>query len=441
MMAQYIKQADIFGRIGSGLGQGIGEQLPKEIERTRLASGLRELGQKQGLTPFQQFAELSGIPGITPQMVQSGSELLRQQGQNVGLRNYRSEESQQGQSPSNLLRNAISQKPKTPNETGIGLKKDPTGIVSQEGTQAALRNYIPRSRDQKLARAAQLQEENPALYPTVESALQAEDQEDKQNLAISQAEQASRKSQLDVLSNLRGELQKAKRDANIEIPENVYQQVENDVLDKVDRGLIKEDGAVKEAQKQLDAISRQYSSLKDVGRVGYIFRDTNDIKRNLRNIREGFKDRGDLENLADSYIAINGLSPGKGYYLAFPPSEIKSLNNILAKLQPIQPRITTERGFPEKSIDPVVSSKRTLEIAPALAEAMGKEGSPLAIGEVLNSLGYDRASWLEYLEKNRKKLQLTERQGRELGKPINSYPTMNDNYLFWSSGLEKLVEQ
>lgn len=440
-MVQYIKQGNVFGRLGAGIGKGLSEQVPKEIERARLSSGLRELGQKQGLTPFQQFAELSGLPGVTPQMIQSGAELLRQQGQNVGLRNYKNEPGQQDQSPANILRNAISKKTVPSDGGGIGLKKEPTGIVSEEGTQAALRNYIPRTRDQKLARAAELQEQNPALYPTVEAAMQAEDQEDQRNLAISQAEQGNRKSQFDVLNTLRGELQKAKTAANVEIPENVYQQVENDVLDKVNRGLIKEDRAVKEAQKELDKISRQYNALKAVGRVGYIFRDTNSIKRNLREIREDFKERDDLENLADMYITANGLSPGKAYYLAFPPSETKELNNILAKLPEIKPRTTVERGFGERTVDPVSSRKKTLEIAPELAKALGKDGSPLAVGEILNSLGYDRSAWLEYLGSNRKKLDLSERQGRELGKPNNFFPSMNDNYLFWSSGLEKLVEK
>lgn len=76
-MAQLIKQANIFGRIGSGIGQGLAEQIPKEVERHRLASGLKELGEKKGLTPFQRFAELSAIPGITPQQIESGSKLLR----------------------------------------------------------------------------------------------------------------------------------------------------------------------------------------------------------------------------------------------------------------------------------------------------------------------------------------------------------------------------
>ena len=79
-MAQEIKNANIWGRVGTEIGKGLSEQVPKEIERNRLASGLKELEGQQGLTPFQQFSRLSSIPGITPQMIQSGAELLRQQG-------------------------------------------------------------------------------------------------------------------------------------------------------------------------------------------------------------------------------------------------------------------------------------------------------------------------------------------------------------------------
>lgn len=75
-----LPRPSVFGRIGTGLGQGLAQQLPEEIERGRLASGLKSLSDQQGLTPFQQFSALASIPGITPQMIQSGAELLKQQG-------------------------------------------------------------------------------------------------------------------------------------------------------------------------------------------------------------------------------------------------------------------------------------------------------------------------------------------------------------------------
>ena len=62
-----VKPANIFGRIGSGIGKGLAEQLPKEIERGRLASGLKNLGQAGG-SQYEQIAGLLGTPGVTPEI-------------------------------------------------------------------------------------------------------------------------------------------------------------------------------------------------------------------------------------------------------------------------------------------------------------------------------------------------------------------------------------
>src|ERR1700690_3118350 len=86
-MAQQIKQANIFGRIGSGIGKGLSEQLPKEIERNRLAAGLKELGERKDLTPFQAFSAAPSLPGSTPQIQQTSGNLLMQQAYLNGLKN------------------------------------------------------------------------------------------------------------------------------------------------------------------------------------------------------------------------------------------------------------------------------------------------------------------------------------------------------------------
>jgi hypothetical protein len=80
-MSYEVKQGNIFGRIGKGIGQGLNEQLPKEIERSRLSSGLKKLSARaktEKLNPFDIFAEAAGTPGVTPQHLYTMSPILNQ---------------------------------------------------------------------------------------------------------------------------------------------------------------------------------------------------------------------------------------------------------------------------------------------------------------------------------------------------------------------------
>lgn len=432
-MAQYIKQGNIFGRIGSGVGKGLAEQLPKEIERSRLSSGLKSLGEKKELSPFQQFAELSSIPGVTPQMIQSGSELLRQQGIGEGLR--KTNQRDESRPFERYQNNNQSQ------------KEGSKSITTTDPLQSTINPVLPRTREQKLNRASELYENERQLYPTPQDAITAVENEEQTNQNINNALQNQRKGQQDVQSRVQNELRTAAQNAGINIPggtsvpDTVYQEIENKALDDVNNGERTELEAAKHYKKELDKVAREYQALDTVGNIDYLLRDKQDIKRNLREIRKGFKERDDLENLADSYISKNGLSPGKAYYLAYPPSETKELNNLFSRLPELKPEATTKRGFSETRVDPEKAKQKTLKIAPQLAEAMGKQGSPLAIAEELKARNYDEDAWLDYLGKNRKSLDLSERQGRELQKPKNTFPTLNDNWLFYFSGLDKLVEQ
>jgi hypothetical protein len=102
-MAQRIKQGNIFGRVGTGIGRGLAEQAPKEIEHHRLRTGLQSLADKadQGnLSPAQFLAQAAGTYGATPQMIQSFGELAKQQNRGNAYRN-----SAGGQSPPNASAN------------------------------------------------------------------------------------------------------------------------------------------------------------------------------------------------------------------------------------------------------------------------------------------------------------------------------------------------
>lgn len=106
-MAQKISSGNIFGRIGSGIGEGLAEQIPKEMDRSRLASGLQDFEKNhQDLSPMQQLARLSAIPGITPQMIQSFAEMSKIQNQGNAFRRAGQGQSQgqQGEGAENGMR-------------------------------------------------------------------------------------------------------------------------------------------------------------------------------------------------------------------------------------------------------------------------------------------------------------------------------------------------
>lgn len=429
-MAQYIKQGDIFGRVGSGIGKGLAEQLPEEINRGRLATGLNKLGQQEGLSPFQQFAGLASIPGATPQMIQSGAELLRQQGIAQGFRNTRE------QQQNNPLRSAADVSRASP-QPEIGLQQKSKGLVNPETTGVALRPYIPKTREQLLSRAADLYDQNRQLYPNPEAAMAAAAQEDQQNQAISHANQAARQSAIGVEDRVRGQLQNLRKDANVQIPDNVFQQVENDVLEKVEQGL-GELEATKEGQKKLDEISRQYKEFDTIGNWTAPFKDANATRRSLNSLRNDFRKRNDLENFADSLVGRNGLSYPKAYSVAYPIQEYKEVSSVLNSL----PELKNEMGFTKGYASPIKPEKQTIAAAKRLAPFIKSSGaSPLAVAEELRQKNYDPDVFLDYLGKNKDTLEMSARQERELNKTRNWFPSLNDIWFFVGSGLDKNVEK
>lgn len=75
-----------FGQAVTGFAEGankmLSEQLPKYFKQKALSQGLRNLSQRQGLSPTEQFTELASIPGVAenPALMQTYGKLLRQQG-------------------------------------------------------------------------------------------------------------------------------------------------------------------------------------------------------------------------------------------------------------------------------------------------------------------------------------------------------------------------
>jgi hypothetical protein len=114
-----VQQPSIAGRIGSGIGQGLAESLPKEMERGRLAAGLKQFEQEApGLSPLQQYSRLVPLLSGSPhgaQALQTIPEILKQERLRQSYRNKRPSQQEPIEQP-NLISGSIGSQGNYPNQ-------------------------------------------------------------------------------------------------------------------------------------------------------------------------------------------------------------------------------------------------------------------------------------------------------------------------------------
>lgn len=429
-MAQYIKQGNIFGRIGSGIGKGLAEQVPKEIERSRLSEGLQDISQRTGQTPFQQFASLLSLPGITPQAIQSGSELLRQQGM---LQNLQQEQQkQQQQQRSNQL-------PVSDQVLQQASQVDQRSLTTPRGVQATLNPFIPPSGEEQEAMARKLFVEQPQVYHTLDEARHAVNNKIAANQRRSDALINSRKLENDVQTEAENRLKNEINKLGANIPGRDISQLEKRAVEDIRTGALTEEEAAKKYGAEADKISRDYANVRSWGGIDLITNHAKDLRSAIKSVQKSFAARGRQRDLADTMIAENGLSTPFAYSLAMPVSDIKSLHDQIKALPVIKPELSSVGGgLSGLGITGVVEKERqqkTNNIVPRLARLMGKEGSPLAVAHELQEKGYDPQVWKDYLIENQKDLDLTTGQIEELGKTDKNFMGwLNDLWLKTFSG-------
>lgn len=427
MVQELTTQPTIFGRLGKGLAQGLAETVPKEIERNRLASGLQTFEKEHGnLTPIQQLARLSSIPGITPQMIQSFGDLAKQQAKGNALTQQRNSQHQPSPFPE-LKPKASAQTNETPS------------ITKSKPLEEIQRGYIPPTQDEIFTGAGRRYNENPALYNNdPQQAIAAEEmaaiREEKRNEAYQRQHENLNKIQ----DNVKNRLNTQASRLNVEIPSNTYSKIEDKAIQATkpisDGGEgLTEQQAMRKYGDELDEVSRDYKKLDSIGDWGITTNTPSSTLRSIKQLQNAFEKRGDTENFADSLVAGNGLSPKFAYAIAEPVSRVSSLSKTIKSL----PRLEPVETLFESKVPPDISIPKTLEIAPRLAEILKSDdkASPLAISYELEKKGYDPETWLEYVTEHQKELNLKANQLRQLEERQNLIGTWNDWWLSSWSGL------
>ena len=426
-----VKQANIFGRLGTGIGQGLAEQVPKEIENYRLRTGLKDLADTSetgNLSPAQFLAKAAGTYGITPQMTQSFGDLARQQQKGRALSEYQRASEQQKYKPF----------PIQEQEKPAASPQESPSITRAKDLQEIQKGFITPTFEQKQQEAARLYNENPARWGgDPEKAIQAINEKyDIDEKRQAQLEKKYNKQEA-IQDNIINRLGQHSKGLGIQVPAEVYSQIEdraiNSTLPKDEGGEgLTEQQAMKKYGKQLNEISKDYEAIKALGGVGVLSRPSKNTLSSLETIQKNFESRGETELMAKILQADTNAGAPLSYAIAEPIKRNKALSKIFKEAPTLK---TLETGFtalPDKKI----ATEATEELIPYIAANWDPNlDSPMAVVHELQRLNYDPQPFIDYMIQNADDM-LSVKKFRQLMEPVSDVRSINDFCLSNWTGVE-----
>lgn len=427
-MVQEVKGRDVWGTVGKGFGQGLGDQLNKEIDRKRLSKGLETLGKQEGLTPFERFSQLSAIPGITPQMIQSGTELLRQEARGKSLSKAGKE-----QPKSNPFKGRENIPNTKPGSEIPSLTTEDTFANAQEG-------FIPRTEEEKFEAAGKEFNADPDKYGgDAQNAIDYQNRVEATNQAIADAYQKKHENLSAIQDNVVKRLDSQYTKLKGNVPADLYSRVEDDAIQATKPRSEGGDGlteqqAMKKYGDKLNEASKVFSSIDQIGDWGISLRPASETLRSMKHVQNEMKKLGETDNYAKLLISNNKLSPRMAYSIAQPVSQVAELNKAIKNL----PELEKFETIAESKVPPTVSIPATLEIAPRLAKFIkeNEDASPQAIAYELDKRGYNGDAFLKYVTDHKDELNLRQRQSDQSSTPSNIVTPWNDWWLSSFTGIE-----
>jgi len=418
-MTYQVQPGDIFGRIGTGLAQGLSESVPKEIERARLSAGLRNFEQQSGeLNPMQQLARLAGVPGITPQMIQSFAELARHQ--NKASAYGKSAEMQ----PRGIQNAPPSVAPNIQDVNFANLNQRPSGgqapkIPSLPGQEQPVFNPQNPLNEEVLTKSQWTpQQRNARIREYVDQGFLVNDAErlaaddEQRQLAEPKAYQARSEELKKAREESEGELTKQLETKLQKNDKEFYSDVTGEMLQSLKRGMARdlrlnpnenvENVANKWSNIGLEMAKTKSQLQKLSSETGFssLFKG-GDIENKLKSYQKIFAKAGNEEELFNILKSNFGMSPRGAAHIAFPrSSEVKKyLENVKSNFFG-----GTRKGLNER------------KIAVEIGDLLRKNDSIQAILSDLMAADttFDQTAFFDELLKNQDELSLSPRQEREI---------------------------
>lgn len=441
---------NVFGRLGKGIGKGLSEQIPKEIERGRLASGLKQFEKESnGLTPVQQFTRLAAIPGVTAEHLYSLTPLLRQQQARDEAKNRAGGAKGTPQQPGGGIPQQrgpgaigdVAQSNQAPFAEAEGIAGESRSLKPLSATQAQLTPITRKSPDELFSEAALLSQENPSTYPTPSDAMQFVASNEDARIANLEEQRRVGDVADTIEARLKTNLENywGKELTDKDIPGTVQTRLARNIADDLanpknklsEQQLITKWGEVgkrlAKAQTNLDSRSRQ-------GWLSFEYTPEK-ISTTIDNVRKVYEDAGALEEFQDIIANKFNLSSGTSAYLAYPPKN----GSINKYIKGIKPPIVSEKGTFYPGTDPTTTS---IQAADNMSQMMDDKDSILSYATQLKLKGLDPKIFFDRMNQNVQAglFDPTARQREELQKGLPTVPSLGDIYLFTLRNQDKLVQ-
>lgn len=465
-MAQEIStNPSFFGQLGKGLGRGLADVIPREVERQRLSSGLSQFAKESvDRSPLENLAALASIPGALdrPQLIQSFSDLAKIQNHRNAYRNLGGNASNaQRSSPdlrefqeSNLLDQATNQP--LPQREGFD--------VSKRGGKQIDRSQPPFVNQERLTG------QNPAPYgqsqlagynPADQRALTRlpwtpQQRDSRVNQYLNQGfmvDQAERKAADDESRYLEEATARQKQQQELDTRqkkaedkltkyletrlektgEGVYKDISGDMLADLERKMSRE--LVEHPDKSADDVADDFSKralnlaktkkeVKGLGeKTGFESLFTGDkVLNKLKAFQKPFAEAGNQEEYYNILRDKFGLSPQGAASVAYPLSN--EVKQYISSYKPKNPGLNQYKiPYNPEKID-ANSRKAALDIS----QKIGEDDSLLSIARTLSEQDpyFDQRAFFDEISSN-PDIRLNKRQQRESGVGEKDFlPTWGD---------------
>jgi hypothetical protein len=380
------QQGNIFGRLGKGIGQGLSETLPAEIQKGRLAYGLENL-QKEGqnLNPLQASAQLLRS-GATPEQVSQFLPHIQQATKGEAFQN-------RGQKSQVVSSNSIKE------IIGNENKKPPSlGKLSPEEIQSYKSKILQEPSFEEIEEGARERRARGEAF-TREDALQQEKESKHQNLASQRDKIASTRK--DVNDRFALTLQ----NSGLGDYKDVAGPIQQALLDRADYNILTKGMTAQESSKNIsDILEELGKTATQTKTTGSLFlAKPQEMKNSLIQQKKTFDKYGFGEVFDDIATKSLGITPIKAASFLDPIKNKETLNVLKSiKKNPFSPLFTS---IDEKKLNKLVNS-----IEP---------GDNIL--SIANELRDKRMDVGQFIEKVRKRsADLTPEQQRQLDKPTRN---------------------